>query len=276
MIKSKQLKKADLEFFSLLTPVHRGYTLNGVVSKCWEFGGSVFSNGYGRLHRVVNAKRVSRAHRYAYMLVHGSIADGLSILHHCDNRLCCNPNHLYEGDQVQNMDDMTSRNRQAKGSKHGNSVLVEDDVAFVRLLLDQGFTYMTIAEMFGMSKSSVARLASAANWKHVVAMQATEKAVRTYLKARTRLNVPSIRNAGSSSDSKHTTVRAIRAFIEVAGQVKTAKALNSTRKKLRMLLTADDSTEVEVMLSTGDFRMFKGDNTLGPGDIIRLIRSTTL
>lgn len=274
MIKAKQLKKLDPEFFAQLEPAHRGFEFEGSPSKCWEFQGAVFSNGYGRVHRVVKGKRVSRAHRYAYILAHGEIEDGLSILHQCDNKLCCNPNHLCEGDHAQNMDDMTSRNRQAKGSQHGRAVFAESDVAFIRMLIDIGFTYGTIAEMFGSTKSSVSKLRpNGRGWKHVRALPATEKAVRAYLRARAEsLNVPNIRNAGTSADSKHTTVGIIRAFIEVAGQIKTAEALNSTRKKLRILLEEDDSTEIEVMLSTGDFRMFKGTNALGPGDIVRMLR----
>ena len=42
-------------------------------------------------------------HRLAWELAHGSIPDGLKVLHRCDNSLCCNPDHMFLATQAENL-----------------------------------------------------------------------------------------------------------------------------------------------------------------------------
>ena len=63
----------------------------GNKSKCWEWNGGKYPNGYGRAN--INGCRLG-AHRLSYMLSVGHIDSGMVIHHKCGNRLCCNPNHL--------------------------------------------------------------------------------------------------------------------------------------------------------------------------------------
>ena len=51
------------------------------------------------------------AHRWAWMLVHGSIPDGLHVLHRCDNPPCFRPSHLFLGTDADNARDMASKGR---------------------------------------------------------------------------------------------------------------------------------------------------------------------
>ncbi len=43
--------------------------------------------------------------------VHGPVPKGLCVLHHCDNRACCNVAHLFLGDLQANVDDMMAKGR---------------------------------------------------------------------------------------------------------------------------------------------------------------------
>lgn len=75
---------------------------------CWLWLGNVKATGYGRLSRCYP---ITSVHRFAYTLKHGSIPDGLWILHKCDVPLCANPDHLYAGTVTDNVADAVRRNR---------------------------------------------------------------------------------------------------------------------------------------------------------------------
>lgn len=79
---------------------------------CWLFQGSLTDRGYGRVRFTPNGP-YTRLHRYSYEQVNGPIPDGMHVLHKCDVRNCCNPDHLFLGDQDDNMQDMIQKGRAA-------------------------------------------------------------------------------------------------------------------------------------------------------------------
>lgn len=276
---SKLFKKQDSSFFARLKKVDSGYkTEDGKRSKCLEWEGAVFSNGYGRLGMPVETKSelIHRAHRYAYYLAHCKIKKSESILHKCDNRLCCNPRHLYAGDHRQNMRDMTDRERQAKGSRSGKAVFLEEDVAFIRFFYASGFTYSALAEMVSSSKSTISNLIASGQWSHVKDIIPSEKRLIRYIKSRIKqkrpLLSPTLRNAGSTASVKQCSVLALRELTNVFGQEGFAKMIGSTRKKMRVVLENPDDTVVEINPGTGDMKVFtETKGNLSPQRIVELI-----
>lgn len=80
--------------------------------ECWPWLGALDNYGYGLMG--VDGKTI-KAHRLSYSIHTGPIRDGLHVLHTCDNRECCNPNHLWLGTNEQNTADKVAKNRQARG-----------------------------------------------------------------------------------------------------------------------------------------------------------------
>lgn len=78
------------------------------ADECWLWTGTVDRRGYGRLRY---RGRFAKAHRLAYELTHGSIPEGMFVLHSCDEPGCCNPAHLRAGDHAENMRDRARRGR---------------------------------------------------------------------------------------------------------------------------------------------------------------------
>lgn len=75
---------------------------------CWEWLASRSAHGYGYFYYQ---SKVYKAHRLSYTLENGSIPEGLSVLHRCDNPPCVNPKHLYAGTQTDNMRDRELRRK---------------------------------------------------------------------------------------------------------------------------------------------------------------------
>lgn len=82
--------------------------------RCWEWVGNMHNNGYGL---ITIEKKHWRVHRLSYCLEHGSIPEGMFLMHQCDNKICVNPAHLKPGTHVENMAEMKTRGRASKGPK---------------------------------------------------------------------------------------------------------------------------------------------------------------
>ena len=111
------------------------------------------------------------AHRVAWMLAYGPIPDGLSVLHHCDNPICCNPAHLWLGTQADNIRDRDSKGRQATGvsrrtiksfgEKNGQAKLTRDNVRAIRK--DQRSKYI-LGPLYNVSPSQIWRIRQGIHW----------------------------------------------------------------------------------------------------------------
>lgn len=66
----------------------------GEADECWPWTGTIAVTGYGAVSMRPAYRIHLRAHRVAYVLEHGWIAEGLVLDHLCRNRRCCNPAHL--------------------------------------------------------------------------------------------------------------------------------------------------------------------------------------
>ena len=114
---------------------------------CWEWQSTLAHNGYGRFYLA--GKQV-RAHRLAYELTHGPIPVGLQVCHTCDNRACCNPEHLFLGTPADNTQDMVFKNRA------GSVTLTPAQIREIRSKYEQGsITQGALAIKYGVDRSTI-------------------------------------------------------------------------------------------------------------------------
>jgi hypothetical protein len=129
----------------------------GLPNACWIWTGGTNNDGYGRFHSDTGH---IQAHRFVYELVYG-LSTAPSILHRCDNPPCVNPTHLFEGNQLSNMEDMA---RKERGS--GNKVS-KDDVVRIRSLVAQGKSQAEVGRLFGVTQGCIGQIWLRRSWAWV-------------------------------------------------------------------------------------------------------------
>ena len=82
------------------------------TDSCWFWKNVPTTKGYG-LFKFKGKQCL--AHRWAYKWCFGSIPKGMNICHSCDIRNCVNPNHLWAGTYVDNMQDALLKGRMKSG-----------------------------------------------------------------------------------------------------------------------------------------------------------------
>lgn len=130
---------------------------------CWEWVGYKFTDGYAAFWKDGKQNRASRV---SYTLFVDDIPENMCVCHSCDNKLCVNPLHLFLGTHQDNMTDKVKKNRQyrPKGEDHGNHKLTEQSVYKIRELCKNGYNQYRIADMFGISQSSVSEICNYKTW----------------------------------------------------------------------------------------------------------------
>ena len=129
--------------------------------QCWNWTGLRDRYGYGTIQ--VCGKKL-RAHRVSWELANGPIPAGMCVLHRCDNPSCVNPRHLWIGRQEENIQDMASKGRRARGEKHGSVKLIEQDVHEIRQMLSWKILQRVIAKKYGVSRQTISMIKTGKNW----------------------------------------------------------------------------------------------------------------
>lgn len=129
---------------------------------CWEWIGAKQSNGYGNFS--FNSCYIL-AHRFCWLIYFGKIPDGLFVLHHCDNRRCLNPKHLFLGTQKDNLKDMDLKGRRCRGEKHHNSKLSENQIYEIRKkYIPWKYTQKKLSEEYGVSHKAISLIVNRKRW----------------------------------------------------------------------------------------------------------------
>ena len=76
-----------------------------------------------------------------------------NVLHHCDNRKCVNPEHLFLGTLQDNIRDMDDKGR--RGTK---SCLTYSDANEIREMLSNRYSQKVIAKKFNVDQTTISRI----------------------------------------------------------------------------------------------------------------------
>lgn len=141
--------------------------------ECWNWVGTT-RNGYGRTYW--NGK-IDSVHRISWRLFHGEIPDGLFVCHHCDNRACVNPSHLFLGTFSDNMQDMWNKHRHPlpkgmpselmRGELNNHAKLTKNEVLDIRTIASLGVSQHKIARWFHVDSPAIWKIVHRKTWVHV-------------------------------------------------------------------------------------------------------------
>ena len=132
---------------------------------CWIWNGSRIPRGYGQIH--CNG-RSQLAHRVSWELHYGPIPIGVLVLHHCDNRPCVRPGHLFLGNGAANIADMIQKGRSLRGEANPNAKLTVAIVQSIRERIIRRGTIAALSREFGVSPDAISAILHRKRWKHVL------------------------------------------------------------------------------------------------------------
>lgn len=146
--------------------------------ECWNWQGATTATnkgkrpGYGVI--TVEGSHVY-THRFSFELHNGYIAPDLLVCHECDNGLCVNPKHLWQGTYKENYQDMHKKGRwkiehkppKPKPERHGRKLTLSQvrELKRLRVLDPRTYTLKVLGKMFGVHFASVSKMVRGHYWK---------------------------------------------------------------------------------------------------------------
>jgi hypothetical protein len=132
-------------------------------SGCWLWIGALLQNGYAQFS--IESRSI-RAHRASWEIHCGPIPGDAQVLHRCDMPACVNPDHLFLGDDADNMHDKIAkgRARYLRGADQPIAKLTDDQVRAIR---DDARPSHAIAPEYNVSSGQIRRIKRRRDWRHL-------------------------------------------------------------------------------------------------------------
>ena len=141
--------------------------------ECWEWKGNK-RGGYGRFR--INSKLYT-ASRVSYLIKNGNFPINFAC-HKCDNPSCVNYNHIWDGNNDENMKDMFAKGRRVyEKGKISNAKLTEEQIKSIRRehiikfakIKNNRFrtNKQELAIKYMVSPITITRIISHATWSHI-------------------------------------------------------------------------------------------------------------
>lgn len=154
----------------------KNVTLAKVRGGCWLWGGSVSGHGYGVLSIKSNKQFV---HRISFFIHNGFLPKkDMMVCHRCHNKLCVNPDHLYEGTNKQNQLDRsikeqletisvknTTQKKLDKILKRRTRLTKEKAEQIRKLYTTGNYSQRKLAQLFNCAQNTISNVLSGTSWK---------------------------------------------------------------------------------------------------------------
>lgn len=214
-------------------------------TRCWVWM-NVRRNRHPSFYH--NGKYVKTS-RFAFEMHAGrKILKGVHICHKCDNPICVNPSHLFEGTAKQNMEDRNAKGRQKGGAtgprvpligeKHRSAKLAERDVLYIRT--NHSFekrNARALAAHFGVSPQIIYRIVHGYTWnregKSRVGDAEISQARREYANGYSTLQLAA--RYGMSCSSMYDAITG-RTWKHVPGSIKVRRSPQESARMRRAML----------------------------------------
>lgn len=132
--------------------------VKGSPTECWPWTGYVRpSNGHGL---SMYKGHPTHASRKAWILTNGFVPSNLCVCHKCDNKLCCNPDHMYLGTAIDNVLDQFEKPAfEQRGARDVTRrfLLSNDQLLELWEMRRGGATLKACAVRFGVTFQTIAR-----------------------------------------------------------------------------------------------------------------------
>ena len=142
---------------------------SGGAEACWWWQAAI-AGGYGVifLRKEENGRRrLAQAHRIVYELLIGPIPINKVLCHHCDNKLCVNPKHMFIGTEEDNAKDASLKGLLVPKSQDPRLRLDEATIKEIRNKASNGASLAKMARRYGVSVTAIFHIVHYDTWKHV-------------------------------------------------------------------------------------------------------------
>lgn len=134
-------------------------------NSCWLWTKGGTKAGYGQIRFNY---RIRYTHVISYKLFVKDFEEDLCVLHKCDVRACCNPQHLFLGTKAMNTEDMIAKGRMIIGENCTNAKLSNNDaIQIINKFKTGQYTQLALAQEFKVNQSQISRLVRRERWRHI-------------------------------------------------------------------------------------------------------------
>jgi hypothetical protein len=136
------------------------------LGPCWLWRGAM-RNGYGA---IKHEGKTLGTHVVSYVIANGNIPADMLVTHKCDNRQCCNPDHLRAGTYSDNVREALDRRAVNKvcGVKHPFAKFSEQEVQLIRAYkIARRKGHRSVSRLLGYGEAGVKNIQCRQNWRHL-------------------------------------------------------------------------------------------------------------